>query len=268
MLENIVKGRIAGCNIPYGLTVGYYRQDFSTLNMEHTVLESLLEASPNSNEEHVRRTAGSFHLTGSIVHQKIHTLSEGQKGLCAFARLVLQEPALLIMDEPTNHINFRHLPAIAKALNEFQGAIIVVSHDHSFLQQIEMCSTMDLGLERERYYRLEAAKKQAESSKSPVRIPPHSQPKEIILENLLQKKPLEVMEKEGQIIEEALLARINSLKLERSKLTSRPPIQKVAVRNIGPDGNYKKKIAPNFFSIFTTTATTTTDEKISSSTAQ
>lgn len=253
LLENIVKGRIAGCNIPFGLTIGYYRQDFSTLNMEHTILESLFEVCPNANEEHVRKVAGSFHLTGSIVHQKIHTLSEGQKGLCAFARLVLQEPALLIMDEPTNHINFRHLPAIAKALNEYEGALIVVSHDHSFIQQVNVSSTMDLGIEKERYLQIQANKK----TSSPISIP---KPKSdsIILENILQKKPVEEIEKEGEIIEAALIAGLNSLRLERAKLTNRTPIQKVSVRNIGPDGNYKKKIAPNFFSIFTP------DEKITS----
>jgi ATP-binding cassette, subfamily F, member 3 len=115
LLENIVKGRITGCSIPSGVEVGYYRQDFSTLNMDHTILESFTEVCPNATEEHLRKTAAAFHLTGPIVYQKISSLSEGQKGLCAFARLVLQEPALLIMDEPTNHINFRHLPALRMA---------------------------------------------------------------------------------------------------------------------------------------------------------
>lgn len=221
--------------------------------MEHTVLESLCEVSPHSNEEHIRKTAGSFHLTGSIVHQKIHTLSEGQKGLCAFARLVLQEPALLIMDEPTNHINFRHLPAIANALNQFEGALIVVSHDQSFISQIEMTTSMDLGAEKERYHRLEAAKKVSQASKSTTTTTiPHSQPKEIIMENILQNKQIEEIEKEGEILQEALLIGLNALRLERAKLTKRMPIQKVSVRNIGPDGNYKKKITPNLFSdIFT-----------------
>ena len=58
----------------------------------------------------------------------LDSLSEGQKGLVLFAKLVLARPTLLILDEPTNHINFRHIPVIAKAIDRFEGAIILVSH--------------------------------------------------------------------------------------------------------------------------------------------
>jgi len=71
-------------------------------------------------------------------------LSEGQKGLVAFTRLVLQKPGLLILDEPTNHINFRHLPVIAKALSEYQGAMILVSHVSEFVSQIRIDEILDL----------------------------------------------------------------------------------------------------------------------------
>lgn len=152
LLQNIVEGKLTGCAIQSGVRVGYYRQDFSTLNFDHTVVESLREAcSSNIAESDLRRTASNFMLSGPIMNQKIGTLSEGQKGLCAFARLVLQEPGLLIMDEPTNHINFRHIPAIAAALNEYQGAIILVSHDRSFVKKVQMDSILDLGEEMARF---------------------------------------------------------------------------------------------------------------------
>ena len=70
------------------------------------------------------------------MHTKIGNLSEGQKGLVAFASLVLLRPGLLLLDEPTNHINFRHLPIIAKALDEYTGAMILVSHVPEFVSQI------------------------------------------------------------------------------------------------------------------------------------
>jgi len=79
-----------------------------------------------------------------LVFKKIGTLSEGQKGLVAFARLVLQKPGLLILDEPTNHINFRHLPVIAEALNKYQGAMIIVSHVPEFIEQIRIDEVLDL----------------------------------------------------------------------------------------------------------------------------
>jgi ATP-binding cassette subfamily F protein 3 len=95
-------------------------------------------------EESIRATVAGFLITGDMVHTKIGSLSEGQKGLVAFAKLVLTKPGLLILDEPTNHINFRHLPVIAKALNEYKGAMILVSHMKEFVEQIRIDETLDL----------------------------------------------------------------------------------------------------------------------------
>jgi ATP-binding cassette subfamily F protein 3 len=170
LLQHIVENKLDGCSIAGGIRVGYYRQDFSTLNFEHTVVESLREAAlDNSSEQNIRKTASDFLLTGDIMHQKIGTLSEGQKGLCAFARLVLQEPGLLILDEPTNHINFRHLPAIQKALNEYEGTMIMVSHDQSFVKKVKTDVKLDLGEEVSRFNSLLAAKQKLKVvHKSPI----------------------------------------------------------------------------------------------------
>jgi ATP-binding cassette subfamily F protein 3 len=75
----------------------------------------------------------------------VGSLSEGQKGLLALARLVLMRPGLLILDEPTNHINFRHLPIMAEAFNNYQGAIIIVSHMEEFVNQLRIDDYIDLG---------------------------------------------------------------------------------------------------------------------------
>jgi ATP-binding cassette subfamily F protein 3 len=72
-------------------------------------------------------------------------LSEGQKGLLCFARLVLMEPGLLVLDEPTNHINFRHLPVIAQAVNAYDGAIILISHMPEFVKDVRVDDYLDLG---------------------------------------------------------------------------------------------------------------------------
>jgi len=88
--------------------------------------------------------AAGFLITGDLMHAKIGSLSEGQKGLVSFARLVMQKPGLLIMDEPTNHINFRHLPVIASALNKYEGAMVLVSHIPEFVQQIKIDYILDL----------------------------------------------------------------------------------------------------------------------------
>ena len=96
-------------------------------------------------EEEIRSIAAGFLITSDVIKTKIGNLSEGQKGLVAFARLVMQKPGLLILDEPTNHINFRHLPIIAKALDQYQGAMILVSHVPEFVSQIRIDETLDLG---------------------------------------------------------------------------------------------------------------------------
>jgi ATPase subunit of ABC transporter with duplicated ATPase domains len=145
LLESMATGTAEGATINPEITVGYYRQDFSTLNFEDTVFQSLAAVMERVDEQALRSTAASFLITGDLIHNKIGTLSEGQKGLVAFARLVLQKPGLLILDEPTNHINFRHLPVIARALDAYKGAMIVVSHVPEFLEQIHIDEVLDLG---------------------------------------------------------------------------------------------------------------------------
>ncbi len=138
LLEALASGDAKGATITDGIMVGYYRQDFSTLNFDHTVHESLMEVMDEQIEEKLRSTAAGFLISGELIHTKVGSLSEGQKGLVAFARLVLQKPGLLILDEPTNHINFRHLPVIAEALDKYEGAMILVSHVPEFVKQIRI----------------------------------------------------------------------------------------------------------------------------------
>jgi len=144
LLETIAKNEAEGTKIMPNVHIGYYRQDFSTLNFEDTVYESLSSASEKISEEKMRSVAAGFLITGDIMNNKIGNLSEGQKGLVAFARLVLQRPGLLILDEPTNHINFRHLPIIAEALNNYEGAMILVSHIPDFVSKIRIDAILDL----------------------------------------------------------------------------------------------------------------------------
>jgi ATP-binding cassette subfamily F protein 3 len=144
LLESIAKGESKGVTIMSGVKVGYYRQDFSTLNFEDTVHDSLLSVMDKHIEEVMRSTAAGFLINGEMIKSKIGSLSEGQKGLVAFARLVLQKPGLLILDEPTNHINFRHIPIIAEALDKYGGAMILVSHVPDFVSKIRIDEILDL----------------------------------------------------------------------------------------------------------------------------
>ncbi len=125
--------------------VGYYRQDFSDLDFDRTAYQALEEMMVEPYNQEIYAVAAQFLLNSETLKNKVGSLSEGQKGLLCYARFYLQKPGLLILDEPTNHINFRHLPIIAKALNEYQGALILVSHAYEFVDEIKIDQTLDLG---------------------------------------------------------------------------------------------------------------------------
>lgn len=144
LLESLASGHAKGEHVAKGIKIGYYRQDFSTLDFNQTVFECLLNAMDKKIEEDMRACAAGFLLYSDVLKSKIGSLSEGQKGLVAFAQLTLLKPGLLILDEPTNHINFRHIPVIAQALNKYEGAMIIVSHVPEFVAQIRIDEVLDL----------------------------------------------------------------------------------------------------------------------------
>jgi ATP-binding cassette subfamily F protein 3 len=144
--STLLKSIIAreGADINPKSRVGYYSQDFSELDFEQTAFDSLMDVSLIKKAEVIYSAAGRFMLTGEILRNKVGSLSEGQKGLLCYARFMVQEPGILILDEPTNHINFRHIPVIAKAINKFEGPVILVSHLPEFVEQIKDLSELDL----------------------------------------------------------------------------------------------------------------------------
>lgn len=148
LLESLASGEADGEKVTKGVKIGYYRQDFSNLDFDQTVFDCLLSVMDRKFEEEMRSVAAGFLITGDIIKTKIGLLSEGQKGLVAFARLVLLKPGLLILDEPTNHINFRHIPVIAKALHDYKGAMMLVSHVPDFVEQVGINEVLDLNKKR------------------------------------------------------------------------------------------------------------------------
>ncbi len=144
LLRTLADGKDAGAVITKGVKVGYYKQDFSGLDFNVTAYASLAAMMDEPDNETIRRTGAKFLLDGDALATMVGALSEGQKGLLCFARFVLQKPSLLIFDEPTNHINFRHLPVIARAMNNYDGCMLVVSHAEDFVKQIRFDRTLDL----------------------------------------------------------------------------------------------------------------------------
>ena len=144
LLEKISHGADKSYAITPGVRLGYYKQDFSNLDFDKTAFGALAEVMELESEHELRSAAAGFLLDGKLLSSPIKALSEGQKGLLSFCRLVLMKPGLLILDEPTNHINFRHLPVIAQALDKYQGAMFLVSHIPDFVGQIRIDEVIDL----------------------------------------------------------------------------------------------------------------------------
>lgn len=145
LLESIANGTAKGVKVADWVKIGYYRQDFSTLDFNQKVYDCLFEASGRTIlDKDLRSFAAGFLITGEIMNTQIGALSEGQKWLVMFAKLALEKPGLLILDEPTNHINFRHLPIIAEALDAYEGTMILVSHIDEFVWQVRIDEYLEL----------------------------------------------------------------------------------------------------------------------------
>ena len=147
LLRSLISSNHEGVKILDGVRVGYYSQDFATLDFDQTVYDCLWEARGRDDidEQKMRSIAAGFLIGGELMPRKIGQLSEGQKGLLSFAELVLMQPGLLVLDEPTNHINFRHIPVIAQAINEYEGALILISHMAEFVKDVHVDDYLDLG---------------------------------------------------------------------------------------------------------------------------
>jgi ATP-binding cassette subfamily F protein 3 len=128
-----------------GLNIGYFaQQELDVLRPQDNPLEHMIrlakEQGPNSGEpsreQDLRSYLGSFNFTGDMVKQAVGTMSGGEKARLVLAMIVWQRPNLLLLDEPTNHLDLATREALAMALNEFEGTVMLVSHDRSFLREV------------------------------------------------------------------------------------------------------------------------------------
>src|SRR6185369_16039374 len=95
------------------------------------------QATPGgAREQELRDFLGQFRFTGDMVHQRVGTLSGGEKARLVLATLVWQRPNLLLLDEPTNHLDLNTREALSMALNEFEGTVMLVSHDRALLREV------------------------------------------------------------------------------------------------------------------------------------
>ncbi len=117
--------------------VGYYAQyRVEMLNPEHTVLQEALDTPQRISEEFARTVLGSFLFRGDDVFKSVGVLSGGEKSRLALVKLLLDPPNLLLMDEPTTHLDMASIDALIGALGSFEGTLIFISHDVYFIRQL------------------------------------------------------------------------------------------------------------------------------------
>ncbi len=124
-----------------GLSIGYFaQQELDVLSMDDGPLMHMVrlarDVGPAGREQELRDFLGTFRFTGAMVTQAVGSLSGGEKARLVLAMLVWQRPNLLLMDEPTNHLDLTTREALSIALNEFEGTVMLVSHDRALLREV------------------------------------------------------------------------------------------------------------------------------------
>ncbi|MGE0206493.1 MAG: ABC-F family ATP-binding cassette domain-containing protein [Candidatus Babeliales bacterium] len=140
-LFNLITGKLPlqQGSIQFGHNVepAYFEQEQArVLKPNNTVLQEVLEACPRISESKIRSFLGSFLFSGDDVEKKIHQLSGGERNRVAMVKILLQDANMLLLDEPTNHLDLYAKEVLLQALQQYQGTMILVSHDHDFIQKV------------------------------------------------------------------------------------------------------------------------------------
>jgi ABC-type Mn2+/Zn2+ transport system ATPase subunit/uncharacterized membrane protein YeaQ/YmgE (transglycosylase-associated protein family) len=166
-----------------GLNIGYFaQQELDVLRPQDNPLEHMVRLArelgtavkESTGEQDLRNFLGSFNFSGDMVKQPVGTMSGGEKARLVLAMMVWQRPNLLLLDEPTNHLDLATREALAVALNEFEGTLMLVSHDRALLRSVcdefwlvgrGVVTDFDGDLDDYQRYLLDEAKRMREEAK-------------------------------------------------------------------------------------------------------
>ncbi|MGA0373911.1 MAG: ABC-F family ATP-binding cassette domain-containing protein [Flavobacteriaceae bacterium] len=133
LLVSVIKGT-GNLRLGHNVKIGYFAQNQSeTLDTSKTVLQIVQDAATSDNRGKVRNMLGAFLFRGDSVEKKVSVLSGGERNRLALCKLLLQPLNVLVMDEPTNHLDIQSKKILKDALINFQGTLLMVSHDRDFL---------------------------------------------------------------------------------------------------------------------------------------
>ena len=118
------------------IDIGYFDQETAAMRSNKTVLDTLWDDNPDSTQTQIRSTLAAFLFTQDEVFKEVNDLSGGEKVCLSLARLMMAHDNLLILDEPTNHLDIPAKEALEKALKDYDGTLLFVSHDRMFLSKM------------------------------------------------------------------------------------------------------------------------------------
>ena len=125
------KARIGG-----SITPAWFRQDLSDLPLRMSMFDAIQEQRPLWNRGQVQNHLGAFGFSGEEVFREVGTLSGGERARMALALMTLARANLLVLDEPTNHLDVENIEVLEDALDEYEGTVLLVSHDRAFLREV------------------------------------------------------------------------------------------------------------------------------------
>jgi ATP-binding cassette subfamily F protein 3 len=173
-----------------GLNIGYFaQQELDVLQPDSNPMEHMIrlarDIGPQAREQELRNFLGTFNFSGDMVSQTVGTMSGGEKARLVLAMMVWQRPNLLLLDEPTNHLDLATREALSVALNEFEGTVMLVSHDRALLRAV--CDEFwlvgrgeirpfDGDLDDYQQYLLDESRRLREEARAASQVPPPTAP--------------------------------------------------------------------------------------------
>lgn len=135
ILNQVVSADTGSFTLGSKVKIGYYDQEHHVLHEDKNIFDEISDDYPTLTNTQIRNTLAAFQFTGDDVYKLIGDLSGGEKGRVSLAKLMLSEANFLILDEPTNHLDITSKEILEKALNEYTGTVLYVSHDRYFINQ-------------------------------------------------------------------------------------------------------------------------------------
>jgi ATP-binding cassette subfamily F protein 3 len=249
-----------------GLSIGYFaQQELDVLDLRQSPLEHMLELAKKGpipgREQEIRNFLGTFRFADQMVNQAVGTLSGGEKARLVLAMIVWQRPNLLLLDEPTNHLDLMTREALGMAINDFEGTVLLVSHDRALLRSVceefwlvSRSGITDFKGDMDEYqkYLLEESKKLRDAQAQ--QGAPQDQPKPVQMKGLSrQEKKLESQKKSTQQQHhqslkkelQSLESQMKSLEVQRAALLDIMSTQSLALPEStqGGSGSNKAKEA-------------------------